>query len=466
MNFRRRPQSGSAVALLTTFTLYCASGSFNVALPSIMKQCLDNDTSMAAGVALAFGLMSASTVAIWGRLVDRLGARQVLAIGSIVYLVGGIGTVCQSSYAGLLAFQVVTGLGDAMLLSGSLAALIESVDPLHAAQSQGLYHSASAIGGFSGAIVGGLVTEYVSWRAGMVLPGICVLLILWKLALWHPTANPKSDASRSMRPDYLGATLLFLWLGLLMFGVVNGGDEVRWISPTMLIVAASTIVLFLGWWYVEHHSRFPLVDVALLWRNPRLRMATLLVSVSPMFCAGLKFLVPVYLAKSYNYTAVEISWVLVIYSISRMVCSPLAGALADRSDSFRVMKAGLMLQIAGFLCFIVGLNHSMGVVPFVILAAAGASFLSPVASSWLLAHSPAQKKGMMIGTYQMINAVSAILGLGIFECVYSNAELPTIGCFAVCLGAIAFCMFVFYMAFTRQTTIWLPTPEIATETAD
>ncbi|MER6942685.1 MFS transporter [Nonomuraea sp. NPDC000554] len=208
----------------------------------------------------AYALTFGGLLLLGGKAADRYGRRRVLLLGlSLFGLASLVGGFAQEP-GHLVAARAVQGIGAAALAPAALA-LLTATFPTGRVRVRafGVWSAMNAAGGALGVLIGGLLTEYASWRWVMfvnVPMAACALAMVRRVAAGPPPV-------RGGRPDVLGAVLATAGMTLLVFGVVRT-EQYAWTSPitvTTLAVAAALLAAFV---HVERTTaREPLIRLGL-----------------------------------------------------------------------------------------------------------------------------------------------------------------------------------------------------------
>ncbi|MEU7857639.1 MFS transporter [Nonomuraea sp. NPDC049141] len=259
-NIHARPGLTLAVVAVVQFTVSLDLSVVNVGLPQIAAG-LGFSAVGLTWVIHAYALTFGGLLLLGGKAADRYGRRRVLLLGlglfGLASLVGGFAQVPGH----LVAARAAQGIGAAALAPAALALLTETFPTGKArVRAFGVWSAMNAAGGALGVLLGGLLTEYVSWRWVMFVnvPIVaCVLALAWR----GIAAGP--PAARGGRPDVLGAVLATAGMTLLVFGVVRT-DQYAWTSPVTLTTLAVAAVLLAAFIYVERTTtREPLIRLGL-----------------------------------------------------------------------------------------------------------------------------------------------------------------------------------------------------------
>lgn len=209
----------------------------------------------------AYALTFGGLLLLGGKAADRYGRKRVLLLGlglfGLASLVGGF----AQDPGQLVAARAAQGVGAAALAPAALS-LLTSTFPTGKARVRafGVWSAVNAAGGAFGVLIGGLLTEYASWRWVMfvnVPMAACALALAWR----GIAAGPST--ARAGRPDALGAVLATAGMTLLVFGVVRT-DQYAWTSPVTLTTLAVAAALLAAFIQVERTTtREPLIRLGL-----------------------------------------------------------------------------------------------------------------------------------------------------------------------------------------------------------
>jgi EmrB/QacA subfamily drug resistance transporter len=204
----------------------------------------------------AYLLASTITVPIYGKLADLYGRKLVFTVSAILFLIGSGLCGAATSMPLLILFRVVQGLGAGGVqpMTFTIVGDIYSVE--ERGKAQGLFSGVWGVSSVIGPLIGGLITQYISWRGifYMNLPfGILSIILLWIYLHEHLER-------RRPRIDYLGAVLLAVGVTALLLGIQEGGVDFPWASvPILGLLALAVVCLALFVWQ-EFRSPEPMLS--------------------------------------------------------------------------------------------------------------------------------------------------------------------------------------------------------------
>ncbi|HEX7316504.1 MAG TPA: MDR family MFS transporter [Pyrinomonadaceae bacterium] len=292
----------------------------------------------------AYLITSTITVPVWGKLSDLYGRRLLFQLGIAVFLLGSVLSGMAGTMTQLIAYRAVQGLGAGALVPLAMTIIGDVYTVEERARMQAFFSGVWGLSSVVGPIVGGFITDQLSWRWVFYInvPFGILAAIIMQLSLKEPKRRERPSI------DYAGATLLMASITLLMLALVEGGATLREFASArnlgLLFVAALLGALFI---YVERRARDPIVPLE-LFRN---RVVT--VSVTAGFLAGVAMFgaisfVPLFAQGALGSTATEAGSLLTPLMLSWVGLSVVGGRLLLKVGYRPTTLAGLFLLTLGF----------------------------------------------------------------------------------------------------------------------
>ncbi|KAK1492757.1 hypothetical protein CTAM01_09708 [Colletotrichum tamarilloi] len=253
------------------------------ALPTIAREIGSSDSGF-AWIGASYLLSNAASVPFWGKVSDIFGRKPILVIANVVFMVGSLASALSGTLTMLVAGRAVQGLG-----GGGLMALVNiTVGDLFSPRERGAYFGAvGAVWGLAsgiGPLIGGGLTENVSWRwcfwINLPISGASLLILVFFLRI-HTPKTPLLKGLAAI--DWLG-TLTFTGATLmLLLGLQFGGLRNPWDSPTVICLIVFGCATYSVFAFVERFAKYPLMPASLF------RDASVVFCYVANFCHGLGF---------------------------------------------------------------------------------------------------------------------------------------------------------------------------------
>ena len=202
-------------------------------------------------------LAQAVTVPVYGKLADLFGRKPVILFGIGLFLLGSILCGVAWSMGALIAFRVVQGLGAGAILPITITIAGDLYSTEERARVQGYIASVWGISSVVGPTLGGVFSEYVSWRWIFF---INIPLCLLTAAMLLRNLHERVERSRPSI-DYRGAALLTTGLTLVILAVLEGGQAWAWTSPVGIASLAVGLALLVVFWFVERSAAAPVLPL-------------------------------------------------------------------------------------------------------------------------------------------------------------------------------------------------------------
>jgi len=318
----------------------------NVALPSIRAE-LGFSTAGLHWVVNAYTLALAGCLLLGGRAADLIGRREVFAGGLALFglasLVGGL----AQDEATLVAARAGQGLGGAVVAPTGLSILATTfAEGSERNRALGWWGTLGGLGGATGALVGGLLTETLSWRWVLLVNApICIGAALAALRV-IPALARRPGAARSL--DLRGALSVSVGLVLVTYGIVGSQRHGLAAAATLGPIAAGAALLGLFLLIEGRLAAAPLVPLR-IFRSRALSGASAVVLCLGAVTFSMWFLVTLYLQRVLGLSALQAGLAFVPMSLTIVASTRLGSRLSTRLEPGRVAAAGMALLAAGML---------------------------------------------------------------------------------------------------------------------
>jgi EmrB/QacA subfamily drug resistance transporter len=202
-------------------------------------------------------LAQAVTVPVYGKLADLFGRKPVILFGIGLFLLGSILCGAAWSMGALIAFRVVQGLGAGAILPITITIAGDLYSTEERAKVQGYIASVWGIASVVGPTLGGVFSEYTTWRwIFFVNIPLCLLAAAMLIRNLHERVERSRPAI-----DYRGAALLTAGLTLVILAVLEGGQAWAWDSPVSVGILAVGLALLGVFWFAERAAAAPVLPL-------------------------------------------------------------------------------------------------------------------------------------------------------------------------------------------------------------
>ncbi len=308
----------------------------NVALPSIQED-LGVGLSELQWIVTGYALSFAALMLIGGKLADAYGRRLLFVLGILLFTAASLWCGLADSGTMLIAARVVQGVGAALMNPATLSIIAATFPPKERGMAIGIWAGVSALALAIGPLVGGLLTQHLSWHwiffvnipVGVVAIAASYLLI----------TESKDDTHESLDLPGLGTSALGLFA--LTYGLIEA-NTYGWTSGRILGSFVVAVVSLAAFVVIERRRRSPMLDLSLFRSGTYTgaNVAMLLVALS-MF--GVFFFVSLYMQNVLGYSAVQAGAAFLPMTILIILVAPVAGKLSDKYGSRWLMTIGMVL---------------------------------------------------------------------------------------------------------------------------
>jgi EmrB/QacA subfamily drug resistance transporter len=318
------------------------------ALPTIVTQLSGNDYYVWA--ITIYLLTSTISVPFWGKLSDIYGRKPIFMIGIVIFLIGSALSGLSQNMAMLILFRGIQGIGAGSLFPVALAVIGDLFSPQERGKYQGLFGAVFGIAFVAGPLIGGWLTENLSWHwiFYVNIPiGIVALVVIQRLLPTVKTAT----ATRNF--DLIGGAIFTVAMVFLLVGLTNKGlpNPVThqlndWTEPTVggfILVGIIGTLLFI---LAESRAKEPIVPLD-LWKG-RTYSATM---VSVFFAAFAFFGAIVFLPRWFQvvegFTPTNSGLAALPLMVGLIFSSIVSGFLVARTGRYKLLIIG-SVAVMGF----------------------------------------------------------------------------------------------------------------------
>lgn len=390
-----------AAAILASAMGFIDSTVVAIAIPAI-RASLDATLGQAQWVHNAYMLTLAALILVGGAMGDRFGLARVFGAGIALFILASLACAAAPTPAILVLSRAVQGIGAAIMVPGSLAAIARAYPREQRGRAIGIWAAASSLTTALGPVIGGLALtiggdEMWRWVFAVNLPlGAC--------ALWLLRRAVQSDPGRPGTPvDLTGAALATGALFCLAWGLTGShGPDPRWLAAGLAGLAAFILV--------EWRSAHPMMPLP-LFRNPGFAATNLLTFLLYAAMGIVFFYLPMTLVAGWGHPEIDASIAFAPMSVFISILSARMGALADRTGPAPLLAVGSVCVAAGYAVMALITPAQAfwdGVMPAMCLVGFGMSLVVSPLSTAVMGMVEESESGLASG---INNAATRLAGL-------------------------------------------------------
>lgn len=386
------------------------------ATPTIVAEL--NGLENVSWLVTAFSLASGIVAPLYGKLSDMYGRRRLYLSAIALFLAGSALCGLAQTMAQLIAFRAFQGIGAGGLMVLTLAISADIATPRERAKFQGLFGAVIGVAAVLGPVIGGYLTEHVSWRwiFYINLPlGAVALAVAFAVLRLPRRTSPH-------RIDWPGAALISGVLTCLTLFASWGGTTYAWTSPVVVGLGVGAVVLAGLFVLVERRAKEPVLPLG-LFRDRTLTIATATIVLMATGMVGAATFLPLYLQLAAGASASNSGLLLLPLMAGMIAASAGAGRVVTRLGTYKwvVVTGAALATAAAFLFSTMG--PATGAVTsglYMVLFGVG---LGMVLQNLMLAvqvSAPAADRGAATSVVSFARNVGGAVGVAVLGGVFSG----------------------------------------------
>jgi EmrB/QacA subfamily drug resistance transporter len=402
-------------AALGSFLAGTASRIFAVSLPTIASS-LETTIVGISWAVIAYQISQVSLSLVFGRIGDIYGRETMFGFGLVVSAIGALLCGFSQNITQLIFFRLFHGIGASMTQSQARALAMDSLPKESSGRAQGFMTTAFHSGVLVGPSVGGLIIDYIHWRAVFffLVPIAAAGIVL--AALNHKRGNmpQRPSANTAQREvDYLGAVLLVA-ATITLIAIIDYRIMETATGLLRVGLIAGFIVLFAGFLYRESSTPSPILDLSLF----RIRMFTLsslsllMVGVAQVMIG---FVLPFYLQDIMHLSPSFMGLLFISAPIFTVTLSPLVGWVTDKVGPRLPATVGLFFLVMGAFLggFLRAESHWTFAVAVLAFWGLAMALFYPPNHTAMISSVPDQHRGVATGAIYVMFGLGTTLGVSL-----------------------------------------------------
>ena len=378
-----------------------------------------------AWVTTAYLLTSTAVVPISGKLSDMYGRKFFLLGSSAMFVLTSALCGLSQDMTQLIVFRGLQGLAGGVLTSTVFTVISQIFPPAERGRIQGVFSGIFGLASIVGPLLGGYLTDNLSWRWVFYvnLPvGLIALTVLW---FSFPNIRP---VVRERRIDYLGAATLVAGVVPLLLALSWGGNDYPWSSPTILGLFAIAAVMLVTFVWIESRAAEPIIPLS-LFGNRIVSVSVLALMLMAIGMFGTILFIPLFIQGVIGTTATQSGTVMMPMMIVMISSSILGGQIISRTGRYKMIGLfGMSVMTLG-LFLLSGMGPDTDyliVVRNMMIVGLGMGPTMPVFT--LAAQNAVQMSqlGVVTSLTQFARSIGSTLGVAIFGTILTNRFAPAV----------------------------------------
>ncbi|QMU68415.1 MFS transporter [Streptacidiphilus sp. P02-A3a] len=416
----RRRWAILTVLLFSLLVVVLDSSILNVAMKTIATPApvgIGASQSQLEWAVNSYTLVFAGLLFTAGLLGDRIGRKKTLLAGMVIFGLGSLLCSFATSPGELIAYRAAMGLGGAFVMPATLAIIMNVFEREEQPRAIGIYSGAVGLAIAIGPVVGGLLLSHF-WWGSVFLVNVPIVVVALIGMVW---LVPDSRDPKPGRLDPVGVLLSILGLVLLVYGIIQGGQDADFtVTSAWAPIAGGLLLLVVFVWH-QQRTAHPVLTVG--WFRDR-HFSAAVVSIGLTFFAlmGVTFFSVFYLQSVRGYSALHAGLLLLPLAGAQLLVSPRARHAVTRFGANVTVGVGLLLiavTFAGYL--LLGRTTSIWVLEVLgFVQGSGMALVMPPATVTIMSSLPREKAGSGSAVSNTFRQVGGSLGVAILGALLST----------------------------------------------
>jgi EmrB/QacA subfamily drug resistance transporter len=399
--------------MLGTFIAPLDASIVNTILPSFTR-IFHTEISIVQWIPTVYLLTISCLILLYGRLGDIIGHKAVYLTGVASFtIISALCGLAQNVWM-LIIFRALQGAAGAMLMAVGPAIVTSAFPPTERGKALGTFATSIAVALALGPTLGGLITEYLSWRyVFFINVPIGTFAIIYGLR-----AIPRSVHKPDQKLDWQGAITAFIFLlSILLYA--NRATDWGWFSPASTGLLISFFLF--GYWFVRIEMTAPQPMLNLdLFRNRTFTLGNISLLLYFIVAFIMVFLMPFYLTLVLKLSISRVGLILATYPFVMLVVSPISGTASDYIGT-RLLSCLGMAICALSMFFLSNLTEHASirqVITGLLVFSLGMSIFQSPNSSAIMGNVPKMYLGIASGMLANMRNLGMVLGIALAGTIF------------------------------------------------
>ena len=400
------------------FAMLCAcfDGTIVGTCGTIIAQDLEG-LDMYAWMTTAYMLCETVMIPISGKLSDLYGRKPLFLIGLAIFVGGSIVAGLSTSMEMFIACRAVQGIGGGILIPVATAAVADLYAPHERARMQGLLGAVFGIGSGIGPLLGGFITDNISWHWVFYI-NVPFALIAFFLTI-RKFPSPIQDTKPII--DYSGIAVLTLLLLDLVLFFHWAGDEFEWLSAQSAGMVAVAIIAILVFWRLEKRAKEPVISPYVL-HNKTVIMAAVFMFLFGLAMMGAMMYSSMFAIYILGLTTMEAAEYTIAMIVGMMITALASGATVQKTGYKPWLIAGPIISFIGlYMMSKLTLDSELSYYAVCLFVFGfGLGCMMAIVMTAVQNSSTPRDIGMTTSAVNVIRSIGSTIGTAVFALIINN----------------------------------------------
>lgn len=373
------------------------------------------------------GYLVAGTVAtpIYGKLSDVHGRRRMLLGAIVLACLGSMICSVAVSMPMLVAARVLQGLGSGAIFALAQAAVADVVSGPERGKYQAYFSGVFATSALVAPVMGGLLTQYLSWRAIFWVNLPLAALAWW--CIWRVLPNQNPDHHTRMPIDWMGAAWLTAGLGLGLIALTRVGQGAGWAGSSTLVLVACSLALLVSWVRRKPGRAEPIVPLA-LFRNGTVAGCCAITACTFFVLTGCSVLLPLAMQTIGEARTDQVAFRLIALTLAVPTGAFTAGQIMQRTRALRELSAAgsalSCVSLAGLAFFLPKAGPGLAIL--MVPLGLGIGITLPIMTVLAQMAVEPRQTGITTATVSFFRSLGGVIGIAILTSLVLSAAAGSV----------------------------------------
>jgi EmrB/QacA subfamily drug resistance transporter len=388
----------------------------NVALPSIQSD-LNIGISELEWVVNGYALTFAVLMLTGGKLADLFGRRFIFVVGLAIFTAASLACGLAPNANMLIGARVIQGVGSALMNPATLSIITATFPPRQRGMAIGVWAGVSALALAIGPLVGGVITQHISWNWIFFInvPVGILAIVVARLVI-----RESRDTSAEQRLDLPGLLTSAIGLFALIYALIEA-NTYGWTSGRILACFAVALIGLTAFVLLELRQRVPMLDLS-LFRNPIFAGANAIMLLVALAMFGVFFYVSLYVQNILHYSPTQAGATFLPMTLCIVFLAPVAGRVTDRYGPRWLISSGMALVAVSLVIFgrLDLTSNFWDIFPALLIGGAGMAMAMAPTTATAMHAVPVDKAGVGSAVLNSMRQVGGSLGIAVMGAIVAS----------------------------------------------